>query len=75
MMNTVLRHISGPNLKLLEAELAKVEAQITVVGVNYTPSGNWYIHFLIQGVEQESVKVKTVRVEKTRSSSAKKGGE
>lgn len=51
-----LRHILGPNLKELEKTLEGVKSSIVIVGVNAVGS-NWYIHFLVQDVNQEEKQI------------------
>jgi len=49
-----LMHISGSNLKVLEASLEKAQNSITIISVNYVGT-NWYVHFLVQDVYSDNL--------------------
>jgi hypothetical protein len=52
-----LRHIIGPNLKQLEKTLEEVKNSIIITGVNNV-GGQWYIHFLVQGTQNDNEEIK-----------------
>lgn len=55
MAKVKLRHISGGNLKELEAQLEGItKNSIVIQGVNFVGT-NWYIHFLVQDVYNDNL--------------------
>lgn len=52
-----LRHISGGNLKELEAVIESIKTPIIIKGVN-SVGANWYIHFLVQDEFKDNIEFK-----------------
>ena len=61
-----LRHINGANLKDLERQLEMIELPIIVQQINKVGS-NWYIHFLVQSIQEEKKKVRVEKSKKTKT--------
>ena len=60
-----LRHVQGPDLKMLEDEIESLPFKVDVLAVNRVGS-NWYVHFYIPTKEFDQPKVKKEIAEKTK---------